>query len=178
MQELVTLVEAITLPDTPPPLKRTDTEKVEVVEEGEIPEDPGTGTFHYSTLNKYLEYMDVSYPCPIHQSVLKVVNSKNPECPDVYLQCNEEHCPVFMHVNEFNDYYNQCQKQGHHWWTKDRIYHMICERTMKPALCMSRSEKNPNKLYLRCRENNCDLFTGWKYKPNKKTIAILTDGQC
>ena len=40
-------------------------------EEGEIiPGVEGTGTFHYSSLEELLVSVEVSYPCPIHQTMI------------------------------------------------------------------------------------------------------------
>ena len=44
--------------------------EVEVLEEGKIPQDSGTGTYQYSSLDEILNSVEVSYPCPIHQIMM------------------------------------------------------------------------------------------------------------
>ena len=56
----------------------TTLEKTEVMEEGEIvPGVEGTGTFHYSSLEELLDSVEVSYPCPIHQTMMEELKSKS-----------------------------------------------------------------------------------------------------
>ena len=62
------------------------------------------------------------------------------------------------------------------WFTLDRIDKMVCECGMTPTLSSTQSETNYGKMYLRCSRHNCDLFTWWRFKPNKRSVQILTDG--
>ena len=70
LKELNQLLESVQ--NDPSTLERT-----EVKEEGEIvPGVEGTGTFHYSSLQELLDSVEVSYPCPIHQTMMDVLKSK------------------------------------------------------------------------------------------------------
>ena len=51
-----------------------------MLEEGEIPQDSGTGTYRYSSLDELLDSVEVSYPCPIHQTMMDVLKSKKKDC--------------------------------------------------------------------------------------------------
>ena len=152
-------------------------EKTEILEEGEIvPGVEGTGTFHYSSLEELLDSVEVSYPCPIHQTMMEELKSKKEDCDDVFLRCSSARCPVFCNLSDYNRYYYECQRQGHPWFTLDRIDKMVCECGMTPTLSLTQSETNYGKMYLRCSRHNCDLFTWWRFKPNKRSVQILTDG--
>ena len=77
--------------------------KTEVMEEGEIV--PGVeGTFHYSTLEELLDSVEVSYPCPIHQTMMEELK----DCDDVFLRCSSARCTVFCNLSDYNRYYYEC----------------------------------------------------------------------
>ena len=64
------------------------------MEEGEIiPGVEGTGTFHYSSLEELLVSVEVSYPCPIHQTMMDELQSKK-DFDDVFLRCSTARCPT------------------------------------------------------------------------------------
>ena len=170
LKELNKLVENI---KTEPTTEKT---KVEVLEQGEIPQDSGTGTYQYSSLDELLDSVDVSYPCPIHQTIVDGLKSKREDCDDVLLRCSIASYPVFCNPNDYHHYYYKCQRQGHSWFTLDRIYKMVCECGMTPTLSLTQSETNYGKMYLQCSQRYCKLFTWWQFKPNKRTVQILTDG--
>ena len=89
-------------------------EKTEVMEEREIvPGVEGTVTFHYSSLEELLDSVEVSYPCPIHQTMMEELKSKKEDCDDEFLCCSSARCPVFCILSDYNRYYYECQRQGH-----------------------------------------------------------------
>ena len=53
---------------------------------------------------------------------------------------------------------------------------MVCECGMTPTLSLNQSETNYGKMYLRCGQRHCKLFVWWRFKPNKRSVQILTDG--
>ena len=61
LKELNKLVETIKREPT------TEKTEVEVLDESEIPQGSGTGTYQYSSLDELLDSVEVSYPCPIHR---------------------------------------------------------------------------------------------------------------
>ena len=103
MKELNKLVETIKTKAT------TEKTEREVLEEGEIPQDSGTGTYQYSSLDELLDCMEVSYPCPIHQTMMDVLKSKKEDCDHVFLRCSSARCPVFCNLSDYNRYYYECQ---------------------------------------------------------------------
>ena len=42
--------------------------------------------------------------------------------------------------------------------------------------CHWLNQTNYGKMYLQCSQRHCKLFTWWQFKPNKRTVQILTDG--
>ena len=98
MKELNKLVENI---KTEPTTEKTE---VEVLEQGEIPQDSGTGTYQYSSLDELLDSEDVSYPCPIHQTMMDGLKSKREDCDDVLLRCSTASYPVFCNPNDYHHY--------------------------------------------------------------------------
>ncbi|PFX23214.1 hypothetical protein AWC38_SpisGene12220 [Stylophora pistillata] len=116
LQELNTLVESIK------PDPSTEKTWVDAVEEGEIvPGIEGTGTYHYSSLEELSDSVEVSYPFPIHQTAMEELKSKKETCNDVFLRCSTARCPVFCNLRNYNHYYYQCQRQGHPWFTLNKI---------------------------------------------------------
>ena len=133
--------------------------QVEVVEEGEIPEaGMVSGSMHYGTLEELLADVGVCYPCPIHNAPMYQLNSKKEWCQDVFLRCPVHKCPVFTSLKDFNVYYEQCRRQGHDWFTLDKIKVMQCECGETPTLVMSKTQKHFNKMYLRCGRKYCSLY--------------------
>ena len=166
-------------PPPPPP-------NVEVVAEGAAQgrdEVSGSGkkpgTYLYESIDDLLASLDqipISHTCPIHPSiVLKVITSKKETVCDTFLQCSEKGCPVFCNWNDYESYALQCRNQGHVWFTKQRIQDMKCECGMDPTLSIAKkSLKNRNRMYLRCRYGECNLFTWWDRCPFKPVQQILT----
>ena len=126
----------------------TEKTEVEVPEEGEIPQDSGTGTYPYSSLAELLDNVEISFPCPIHQNMIDELKSKKEDCDDVFLRCSTARCPVFCNLNDYNHYYYECQRQGHPWFTSDRIDMMVCECGMTPTLSLTQSQTSYGKMHL------------------------------
>ncbi|PFX19089.1 hypothetical protein AWC38_SpisGene16511 [Stylophora pistillata] len=134
--------------------KPEDTEVVEI-ETVEIPEpgeivDSSEGKFSMDEiLHNVFNDANVTYPCPIHNTPMEALRSKDPTSLNVYLRCAEPTCPVFTNLADYSVYYYECKKQGHKWYTLDRINTMQCECGAALSLCLSRSEHNFHKMYLR-----------------------------
>ncbi|PFX12178.1 hypothetical protein AWC38_SpisGene23900 [Stylophora pistillata] len=169
---------------TEPNHKESQTEPAELVEEGEVVEQgkvvpgiEGTGTFHYSSLDDLLESVETIptwYACPIHKDEkMEELTSKKEHVKDTFLRCHVSHCPVFTSTKDYGLYYDMCQHQGHPWFTLERIEQMKCQCGEDPTLSMSSSQKNKNRMYLRCNRRECDLFTWWDRKPYMPVQQIL-----
>ncbi|PFX23491.1 hypothetical protein AWC38_SpisGene11984 [Stylophora pistillata] len=143
----------------------TDTEPGEIAVSSECTMD--------AFLREVLDEAIISYPCPIHNTPMEELKAKDPTSSAVYLRCAELNCPVFTNLNDYSVYYYECRKQGHRWYTLDRIHTMQCECGVAPSLSLSESEHNFHKINLRCIENVCGLFTFWRIHPRKKTMGIF-----
>ena len=146
LRQLANLVESIK-PDVPQqqPIPPPPPVEVNVLEEGEIPE---AGNCQYATLEELLASVGVCYPCPIHNSGMNEVHSQKEWVQDVFLTCSADNCPVFTTLKEYSTYYDGCRRQGHEWFTLDRIASMKCKGGETPTLAMSKSEYNYNQLIL------------------------------
>ena len=155
---------------------------VEVVAEGGAEGRDETsgkpGTYIYESIDELLASLDqipVSRTCPIHKdTVLQIVTSQKETVHDTFLRCPEKGFPVFCTWNDYGRYASQCRCQGHAWFTKERIQDMKCECGFDPTLSISNSIKNKNRMYLRCRKGDCNLFTWWDRCPFKPVQQILT----
>ena len=67
------------------------------------------------------------------------------------------HCPVFSNLNDYNHYYYEFQRQGHPWFTLDRIDKMVCECGITPTLSLTQSGTNHGKMYLRCSQSQSNV---------------------
>ncbi|PFX25068.1 Uncharacterized protein F54H12.2 [Stylophora pistillata] len=152
LRQLANLVDSIKpdvpqpQPKQPPPIQQSvppPPVEVNVLEEGEIPE---AGDCQYDTLEDLLASVGVCYPCPIHNSGMNEVHSQKEWVQDVLLTCSVDNCLVFTSLKEYSTYYDRCRRQGHEWFTLDRIASMKCECGETPTLGMSKSEYNYNQL--------------------------------
>lgn len=143
-----------------------------VVEEGEIPEAgnfSGSMNTHYGTLAELLADVEVCYPCPIHNVGMNELKSKKEWCQEFYLSCPVYNCPVFMNLKEFNVYHDQCRKQGHDWFTLDRIAMMKCECGETPTLAMSKSEQISTSCIFDVIESIANYSNGGDFYLTKRT---------
>lgn len=174
LKQLTNLVESIK-PDVPqqqqPMPQEVPPVEVHVLEEGEIPK---AGNYQYGTLEELLASVEAGYPCSIHNSGMNEVHSRKEWVQDVFLACPVDNCPVFTSLKDYTTYYDGCRRQGHEWFTLDRIASMKCKCGETPTLAMSKSERNYNQLFLRCKNNYCNLFQWWRFLPKERNMAILT----
>lgn len=178
-------IEEETLTSSAMEVEPSPTANVKVIAEGaaqgrdEVSGSGKPGTYLYESIDDLLASLDqipISHTCPIHPSiVLKVITSKKETVCDTFLQCPEKGCPVFCNWNNYERYALQCRNQGHVWFTKQRIKDMKCECGVDPTLSIAKkSLKNRNRMYLRCRYGECNLFTWWDRCPFKPVRQILT----
>ncbi|PFX24887.1 hypothetical protein AWC38_SpisGene10520 [Stylophora pistillata] len=149
-------------PIQPPPIQQSippPPVEVNVSEEGEIPE---AGNYQYDTLEDLLASVGVCYPCPIHNSGMNEVHSQKEWVQDVFLTCSVDNCPVFTSLKEYSTYNDRCRRQGHEWFTLDRIASMKCECGETPTLGMCKSEDNYNQLSNRESIYFLDLEEGFQ----------------
>ena len=70
----------------------------------------------------------------------------------------ETKCYVTCGEDELDDYLVQVARQTHPCYAKIPPERFRCECNMSMVLATSKSEKNPNRLYLKCPKRSCDVF--------------------
>lgn len=136
------------------------------------------GAYVYNNIEELLEGLENvhSYTCPIHKDqLMEVVHSQKEHIKDTFLRCNVKGCPAFCSTDKYEFYYSKVNEQGHSWFTIDRIAQMKCECGYDPTLAVSGpTAKNPNRCYLRCRDNLCEnFFSWWDQKPYRPVQKIM-----
>ena len=105
--------------------------------------------------------------------MMDALKSKKEYCDDVFLRCSTTRCPVFCNLSDYNRYYYACQRQGHPWFTLDRIEKMVCECGMTPTLSLTQSETNYGKMYLRCGHAIVSYSFGGDLNPTRVQCKFL-----
>lgn len=181
--------EAVALPPKDEAKQADESMQEEVVEEpvastsgeqeGKDETGGKPGIYQYESIDELLASLDhfpEAYKCPIHREVdLNTLTSQKETVHETFLRCPEKGCPVFCTWNDYSSYAVQCRKQGHVWFTKQRIQDMKCACGWDPTLAIvKKSPKNRNRMYLKCRHGECDLFTWWDRCPFKPVQQLLT----
>ena len=92
--------------------------------------------------------------CPIHEMfVERKVSQKGWE----YIKCPYATCPLFARASDMLPYMSAVKSQLRE-ELKQKWNHLVCCRSRSMTLSVSKSEKNPGRLYLRCNKNQCKFF--------------------
>ena len=92
--------------------------------------------------------------CPIHDMfVERKVSQKGWE----YIKCPYATCPLFARASDMLPYMSTVKSQLRE-ELKQKWNHLVCCRSRSMTLSVSKSEKNPGRLYLRCNKNQCKFF--------------------
>ena len=92
--------------------------------------------------------------CPIHEVfVEKKVSQKGWE----YIKCPHATCPLFACASDILPYMSAVKSQLHE-ELKQKWNHLVCCCARSMTLSVSKSEKNPGRLYLKCNKNQCEFF--------------------
>ncbi|PFX25939.1 putative uncharacterized transposon-derived protein F54H12.3 [Stylophora pistillata] len=126
----------------------------EVVERTEVVAGGSSGSvgvggtqYSYNNLEELLDSLDpaMTHFCPIHKDTLmEVLHSKKEHVKDKFLRCNVQGCPCFCKMDMHEEYYSNVTRQGHEWFTLERITQMKCACGYDPTLIMSNSKDNPD----------------------------------
>ena len=108
--------------------------------------------------------------CPFHMATLgPVVNNKGyhlTRCTDqpcLISVFNDENAEAYLH-----GVYNKVHKDIHDLWGK-----LLCDCGFLPGLRQSKSEKNPDRMYLACRQHQCKYFD-WADQPLADPEDVMT----
>ena len=85
-------------------------------------------------------------------------------------------CYITCGEDELQDYLRAVQKQTHPCYRTIPPENFLCECKQSMILAMSKSEKNPGRLYLKCPKRQCKLFQWIDTIPSFRTHQILGAG--
>lgn len=85
----------------------------------------------------------------------------------------ETKCYVTCGEDEIDTYLQQVEKQTHPCYVKIPPEKFRCECNLSMVLALSKSEKNPNRLYLKCPKRSCDIFQWIDEVPDGLVQEIL-----
>ena len=92
--------------------------------------------------------------CPIHEVfVERKVSQKGWE----YIKCPHATCPLFAFALDMLPYMSAVKSQLHE-ELKQKWNNLVCCCSRSMTLSVSKSEKNPGRLYLRCNNNQYEFF--------------------
>ena len=108
--------------------------------------------------------------CPFHMATLgPVVNNKGYHLT----RCTNQPCLISVFDDQnatsyLNGVYNKVHKDIHERWGK-----LFCDCGFLPGLRQSKSEKNPDRMYLACRHHHCKFFR-WADEPLADPADVMT----
>ena len=82
-------------------------------------------------------------------------------------------CYVTCGVDEVQDYLKRVDEQTHPCYRNIPPDRFMCHCNKSLVLTTSRSEKNPNRLYLKCQKRNCRFFQWIDEEPRGMAANIL-----
>ena len=85
----------------------------------------------------------------------------------------ETKCYVTCGKDTLDEYVKAVDQQTHACYPKIPPENFRCERAYSMILAMSKSEKNPGRLYLKCPKNSCKLFQWINEKPRGLAKRLL-----
>jgi hypothetical protein len=87
-----------------------------------------------------------------------------------YIKCKKSSCGVFTTPEALYEYLNQIDRQLH---DDHKAQHPLCHHGKPATLNLSKSEKNPMRVYFRCGEKEACKYFQWGDSP--ATSATLTN---
>ena len=179
LEGLAQFEKARVLTEIPPEKdERGEVTEVQVLEEGEIPDD-----FHGAEFDpdEFLEKLEQYQPqCPRCQVPL---NSGEVEQSNgniwKYYRCPTNNwdtkCYVTCHVDEMADYLRRVERQTHPCYKDIDSARFRCDCDLSLVLATSHSVKNPDRLYLKCPTHSCNFFQWINQPPRGLAKNILID---
>ena len=132
-------------------------DKTEVLEEGELAAW-FLNEMDQATQREPVPYAPVDRPgvwmCPLHPDETLTEGRKN---EFVYVYCPRDTCPVFSPQDRVDEWMTLVTQQLHEELLQ-RWDELTCFCDRRLSLRKSRSEKNPQRMYLACRDGGCRCF--------------------
>ena len=108
--------------------------------------------------------------CPFHlEPLVPVVNDKGYKLT----KCSDQPCLISVFDDQntasyLDGVYNKVHKDIHDVWSQ-----LLCDCGFLPGLRQSKSEKNPERMYLACRHHQCKYFH-WADEPLADPTDVMT----
>ena len=110
--------------------------------------------------------------CPLHPDETLTAGRKN---EFVYVYCPKDTCPVFSPQDRVEEWMTLVAQQLHD-ELRQRWDELTCFCDRRLSLRKSRSEKNPQRMYLACRDGGCRCFL-WLNLPLSGKMHRRVDGE-
>ena len=107
---------------------------------------PSLGTFQALHLEQYL--------CPVHHEDMRQHTSRNGW---LYWRCPTTNCFVMTGIQEAKEYFPTVGCKLIHYY-QDNWNKLSCFCCKPLVLCQSCSEKNPGRIYFKCKGKQCNFF--------------------
>ena len=150
-------------------------DKTDVLEEGELAAW-FLNEMDQATQTDPVPYAPVDRPgvwmCPLHPDESLSEGRKN---EFVYVYCPRNTCPVFSPQDRVDKWMTLVAQQLHE-ELRQRWDELICFCDRQLALHKSGSEKNPQRMYLACRDGGCRCFL-WLNLPLPGKMRRRVDGE-
>ena len=150
-------------------------DKTDVLEEGELAAC-FLNEMDQATQTDPVSYAPVDRPgvwmCPLHPNESLCEGRKN---EFVYVYCPRDTCPVFSPQDRVDEWMTLVAQQLHE-ELRQRWDELTCFCDRRLALRKSGSEKNPQRMYLACRDGGCRCFL-WLNLPLSGKMRRRVDGE-
>jgi len=116
------------------------------------------------------------YICPKHPTYLLEFNIIETRYgPWEYYKCPQKDCLVCCGADKVANYQEQFEKQVAQFWLKNLEYKNKCFCRNPLILKISKSEKNPGRMYFGCRKKKCDFFNWADKNPSDKMARWINE---
>ena len=189
--------EGKTFHEVPPIVENGGIVEVQVMEEGEIfdpdafldelaqqwhplpPSTPQTSTEPFR--NPSLPppgSTDMLYSCPVHPNDTLQRKETNTQYGHwEYYKSPVRNCYVSCGVDNVEYYLDSVKRQLHNFYLVKPVHVMKCYCKRPLVMSLSQSEKNPERLFLKCPKRSCDFFQWVNEEPRGKTKAWMEEGR-
>ena len=141
-----------------------------------IPSPPADKVLTMHSLRPYREdeckppkVQEPGMECFFHDCKLEKRVSKNGW---EYVRCPREDCVIFCGVDQI-DYYLENAQRGLITWYRWNADKLRCFCSLPLTLCESKSDKNPFRMYFKCKKNTCNFFQWGDLEPTGKNMAWI-----
>ena len=105
--------------------------------------------------------------CPVHDSEVLQRKQSTQKSGSLweYYRCPVDHCFVCCGAEQIQPYLDAAARQIHDFY---RPLKMKCFCTYTPIMSMSHTERNPGRLFFKCKKRQCEFFQWVDEHPREK----------